>query len=60
MCVCDDCVYEIKNIRNMHESMKTVHTTHTSYNKVLTLPSRAGLEFGGGDGCVVAIWHERM
>jgi hypothetical protein len=47
---------------NVHEndSNSAERTTHTSYNKVLTLPSRAGLEFGGGDGCVVAIWHERM
>jgi len=49
---------------NVHEndsnSALNSAPTHTIYNKVLTLPSRAGLEFGGGDGCVVAIWHERM
>jgi hypothetical protein len=51
---------------NVHENdsnsalNRQQRTTHTIYNKVLTLPSRAGLEFGGGDGCVVAIWHERM
>ena len=60
MCVCDDCVYEIKYIRNMHESMKTAHNTHKLQQSLDAY--RAALKFGGGDGsCVVAIiWHERM